>query len=141
MLTRKRKDHLWKILGEGKMMVENQQEVEHIDLQVEEKMEIEEMTGVLLDMIGIGGMTGVLLVMTGIGEMTEALHLDMIETGEMTGDLLLVMIVTEEMIEVLRAGAGKMIAMDKSRPGMMVTTGMTVQDHLVTREPLLNHQR
>merc|ERR1719470_201305 len=135
-------------------MVGSQLEVEHIDLQVGEKMEIEEMTGVHLDMIGIGGMTGVHRVMTEIEEMIGG-HLDMIETGEMTegmreemigvmtgieemtGALHLDMIVTEEMTEAMRAEAGEMIAMD----GMIMTTGMTVQDHLGTREPLLSLHR
>merc|ERR1719318_1963420 len=92
-------------------------------------------------MIGIGEMTEgmreeMIGVMTGIEEMTGALHLDMIEKEEMKEDLL-VMTVTEEMKEAMRAEAGKMIAMD----GMIRTTGMTVQDHLGTREPLLNHHR
>merc|ERR1719470_769384 len=104
-------------------------------------IEIEEMTEGHLDMIGIGEMTEgmreeMIGVMTGIEEMTGALHLDMIEKEEMKEDLL-VMTVTEEMKEAMRAEAGEMIAMD----GMIMTTGMTVQDHLVTREPLLSHHR
>merc|ERR1719318_2202261 len=96
-------------------------------------IEIEEMTGAHLVMTEIEEMIG---DTTGTGEMTGGLHLDMIEKEEMKEDLL-VMTVTEEMKEAMRAEAGEMIAMD----GMIMKTGMTVQDHLGTREPLLNHHR
>ena len=105
MLTRKRKDHPWRILGERKMMVVSQLEGEHIVLQVEEKMEIEEMTGI----------EEMIEDTTGTGEMI-VVHLAMIGTGKMT--------------EVMRGGM----------TGVLLTTGMTVQDHLGTRELLLNHQ-